>query len=259
MEERPLVGPVFSVNSPAVNPFVSPGSVAFIKTDDHLDLQWVNEMDGPASRAGEDLGEEFIARSRCEAERHPDSARAHTNLGAAFMASGHLDEAVEAFQTALKFNKLHYAAIAHLARARFLRNELAEAGRLADLLSANFSRNAVGQLLKGCIAARQGRVDDAVRDLKVAVAFDEKSALPRFLLGMVLLGVRRDREAITHLREATRLDDRSPALQRGLGVAYASRGDFPRAIKALKTSLTLDRNSEETAHALGRVPDASRR
>ncbi len=169
------------------------------------------------------------------------------------MASGHIDEAIEAFQTALKFSKLHYAALAHLARARFLRMEFAEAGQLAAVLTANFSRDAVGPLLKGCIAARLGRVEEAIHELTVAVALDEKSALPHFLLGMVLLGIKRDREAIAHLREATRLDDRSPALQRGLGVAYASQGDSAKAIRALRTSLTLDRNSSETVHALGRV------
>src|SRR3989442_7103656 len=242
-EERPSLASVFMVNSPAVNPFVMPGPVAFTKSDDHFDVEWTDERDGPSSRAAADLAHEFVSRSRRDVERHPDSPRAFTNLGAALMTAGDVDEAIKTFETALRLERFHYPALAHLARARFLRDELSAAEQLAATLREHFPLDAVASMMLGCIAVRRDRAEDAVRELTVAVKLDEKSALPHYLLGMVLLGMHRDQDAIAHLRKATRLDSRSPALQRGLGVAYASRGDLARAIRAFRTSLALDSNA----------------
>lgn len=252
-EEQPSLGPVFMVKSPAINPFVVAGPVAFVKTDNKLDLEWTRETDSPSSQAAAELAEEFVSRCKREVQRHPDSPRAFTNLGAALMTSGDVDEAIKAFQAALKLERFHYPALAHLANARLLREELSEAERLAVTLKEHFPRDSVASLMLGWIAVRQGRAVEAIREITIAAKLDEKSALPHYLLGMVLLSLHRDQDAIAHLRKATKLDSRSPALQRGLGVAYALRGDLRRAIRALRTSLALDSNAPETVHALGRV------
>ena len=252
-EEQLSSAPAFMVNSPTLNPFVTPGSVAFVKSDDHFDLKWTDERRTAPTPSAIKLADEFVARSRQDAKRHSASPRALTNLGVALMAAGEVDEAIEAFEATLKLDDRHFPALAHLARLRLLRDELPEAEQFATKLRELFPRDAVAPLLLGCIALRRGHANHAVREITAAAKLDKGSALAHYLLGMVLLGMRRNRDAIANLRKATRLDNRSPTLQRGLGVAYASCGDLARAIRSLRVSLVLDPGAPETVHALGRV------
>ena len=252
-EERPSSAPAFMVQPPTLNPFVMPGSVALIKSDDHFDLEWINERHTAPTLSAIKLVDEFVARSRKEAERHSVSPRALTNLGVALVAAGKVEEAIGAFEGTLRLDGRHYPALAHLARLRLLQDELPKAEQVATRLRELFPGDAVAPMLLGCIALRRGHADHAVREIAAAAKLDKGSALPHYLLGMVLLGMRRNRDAIAHLRKATRLDNRSPTLQRGLGVAYASCGNLTRAIRSLRTSLALDPEAAETVHALGRV------
>jgi len=61
-EARRLWHPLFMVNSPAVNPFVMPGPVTFVKSDDILISS--GRMSETARRAGRptDLAQEFVTR-----------------------------------------------------------------------------------------------------------------------------------------------------------------------------------------------------
>ena len=187
-EERPSSAPAFMVNSPTLNPFVTPAAVTFVKSVDHFDLEWTDERCTAPIQSAMELAEEFVARSRQEAERHSASPRALTNLGVALMAAGEADEAIEAFETTLRLNDQHYPALAHLARLRLVRGELPEAEQLATRLRELFPRDAVAPMMLGCIALRREHADHAVREITMASKLDESSALPRFLLGMVLLG-----------------------------------------------------------------------
>ena len=252
-EERPSSAPTFLVNSPTSNPFVAPGPVAVVESDDHFDLKWTDDRWAQPTQSAVKFAEEFVARSKREAQLHSASPRAWTNLGVALMAADRTPEAIDAFKEALRLDGNHYPALAHLARLRLVQDDLSEAERLANKLHELFPRDAVARMMLGWIALRRGHADHAIREITAASKLDAGSALPHYLLGMVLLGMRRTRDAITYLRKATRLDERSPTLQRGLGVAYASSGDLARAIRAFRTSLALDPGAPETVHALGRV------
>jgi len=252
-EELPSPAPLFRVDSPAVNPFVTPGPISFTRTDDHLGLAWDDEAIAPDNRESVRLAEDFVSQSRRDVERYPNSPRSLANLGAALMAAGREAEAVEAFGMAVAIDPANYTALAHLARVHLLRDELDAAATFAGTLRVHYPTDPVPSLILGCVAVRRGDVETAVRELKSAANADRNSTLPHYLLGMVLLGAHREREAIAQLRAAIRLDEHSPALQRGLGVAFASIGDLGRAIRAFRTSLALDPRAPETVHALGRV------
>jgi tetratricopeptide (TPR) repeat protein len=169
------------------------------------------------------------------------------------MNCGRLDEAVAAFETAVRLDPKHYAAIAHLARLKLQQDRLEEAQQLVETLGRHFPDDAVAPLISGLLAIKRDEPHAAMDYLSTAVRLDSRSPLPRWLLGMVALGLGRGRDAISHLKAAARLDSRSPALHRALGVAYATQGDSAHAIKALKTSLALDPMGSATVHALARV------
>jgi tetratricopeptide (TPR) repeat protein len=253
--ESPSRAPEFRVNSPAVNPFITPGPIAITRSheNDYFDLEWTEGDQLSPTQASASFIDDVVERSKRDAARHAQSPRAWTNLGSALMGAGQIDEAVGAFERALALDSSHYPAAAHLARVKFLQGELDEAWDRALALGKQFPDDAVAPMMLAGVAVRRGQFDLAIEQLTLATTLDAKSPLPPYLLGMVLLGLRRVREAIARLKAAVRLDSRSPVLQRGLGVGYAASGDLSRAIRAFKTSLALDPNASETAHALGRV------
>ena len=252
-EERGSSEPAFRVNSPTLNPFVVPGPVAIVESEDHFDLEWIDEGDVTPTASATQVAEEFVARSSREAQLHSSSPRAWTNLGVALLTAHRGPEAMQAFGEALARDPNHYAALAHLARLRLVQDDLSEAERLATILRERFPRDAVARMMLGWVALRRGNADQAIQDITVAAKLDPGSALPNYLLGMVFLGTQRTRDAVAYLRKATRLDERSPTLQRGLGVAYAASGELSRAVRALRISVALDPGAPESVHALGRI------
>ena len=69
-EQQPSSAPAFMVDSPTLNPFVAPRSVILVKSAGHFDLEWADEQRTALMPSAIELAEEFVARSRQEAERH---------------------------------------------------------------------------------------------------------------------------------------------------------------------------------------------
>ena len=69
---------------------------------------------------------EFLARSRRDVARFPNSARTRSNLGIALMNQGMLDEATREFEAALSLDAHHYVAGSNLAKIRMTQNKLDE-------------------------------------------------------------------------------------------------------------------------------------
>ena len=253
MEDLPSDEPEFRVNSPASNLFIMAGPIDVVKSDDRIDLAWREPDYQARTLEGENFLADAIARSKRDVDKHPGSPRVRTNFGVALMNADQVDKAIVEFESALTIDPSHYAALAHLVTARFRRGEVDQAERLATSLRQQFPTDTVGPIMLACIVMRHGQSERAVAALEDAVRLDQKSPLPRYLLGMVLMTRHQESKAIAHLKAATRLDPHSPVFQRGLGVVYAVHGDLTRAMRAFKTSLALDPYAVETVCGLAKI------
>ena len=253
MEDLPSSEPEFRVNSPASSPFIATGPIDVVKSDKNINFAWGEPDYQTRTQEGERFLEDAVARSKRDVDKHPDSPRARTNFGVALMNAEQLDRAVVEFESALKIDPSHYAALAHLMTLRFRRAEVDQAESLAASLRQQFPTDTVGPIMLACIAMRHGQSQRAVVQLEDAVRLDQKSPLPRYLLGMASMARQQERKAIAHLKAATRLDPHSPVFQRGLGVVYAVHGDLKRAVRAFKTSLALDPNAVESVCGLAKI------
>lgn len=253
MEDLPSDEPEFRVNSPASDIFIAAGPIDFLKSDDNIHLKWREPSYQMRSQEADNFLDAAVDRSRRDVDKHPESPRARTNLGVALMNADHVDEAIDEFETALRLDPSHYAALAHLVTARLRQGEFNQAEHLAGSLRQKFPADPVGPIMLACIAVRHGQPERAIAELEDAVRLDQKSPLSRYMLGMVLMECHQERKAIAQLKAAARLDQRSPVLQRGLGVAYAVHGDLKRAVRAFKTSLALDPYAVESVCGLAKI------
>jgi tetratricopeptide (TPR) repeat protein len=203
-------------------------------------VEWLTEV---SEQAAFDLGAAFlkdaVARSLEDVERHPESARSHTNLAQAFWQAGDMNAAAEHCRIAIEKGPESYVARLLLARVREVQGRLADANALYEEL--HLKRPDDIPPLMGLAHAAIRRSDFArARDLLLRVIeLDSEATVPRFNLGMVLLRMGRPNDAIGHLKQAARSDVRSPILHHALGLAYWSQGSRRRAEQQFRSALHL--------------------
>lgn len=238
---------------PPNNPLVAASGLSLLKKDDEVTIEWDEEKPVPTGDLLTKVREEFVSRSRKDVARHPNSARVHTNLGIALMNQGKLDEAVKEFEAALSIDPRYYVAGITLAKIMVEQDKLDDAERLYSELQKAFPDDSAPTLSLAFIAMKKLDFERAERLFRRAIVLVEDAVLPKYLLAIVLLRLRRNREAIALLKASVRSEVRSPALYQALGVAYAMAGDQARAELNFRTALTLAPTMGEAVHGLARI------
>lgn len=254
VQELSAPDPDFRLEPVTQVPFVVPQSIEVFRANGDAEINWAP----PAAFAGAENAREVLERivtsSQREVERHPSSARTRINLGVALMNAGRLDDAQREFERARQLDSTSGSALAHLSRIGLLKHQPVVAMALARALSDLEPSNLLGPLLVASAAVMQGIPSDAIVALTDAVRKSPKNSfVADYLLGVVLIGEKRIRESIRHLRAAARNNPRSAAVQHALGIAHSLQGNWKLAVRSFREALTLAPKRRETVLALGRV------
>jgi Flp pilus assembly protein TadD len=113
------------------------------------------------------------------------------------------------------------------------------------------ARAADARRLEREVAEREARAQ--VDGYRLLVGAQPRVALHRVTLGTLLLGLGRRDEAIGELRRAVAIDGSLALAHYGLGVAAQRAGRLDEAGRALERALALEPRYAEAAHALGHV------
>lgn len=238
---------------PSSNPLVAAAGLSLFKKDAGVSIEWDEEKPALTDDLLVRVRQEFVSRSQRDVAKHPNSARAHTNLGITLMNQGQLEEAIKEFGVALSSNPRYYVAGITLAKIMVEQDRFDEAERLYSELQEAFPNDAAPVLSLALIAMRKFDFEKAERLFRRAIVLVEGAVLPKYLLAIVLVRLGRNREAISLLKASVRSEVRSPALYQALGVAYAMAGDKARAELNFGTALTLAPTMREAVHGLARV------
>src|SRR5712691_7349503 len=117
----------YRVEVPATNPLMPSAPVSLVKEKEGISLKWDGTEAVDAEGIGQKLVSELLIRSREHVQRYPRSARAHTNLGLAYMNAGQLSDAVAMFQRALELDPTNYVAGTNLAKVFTWQGKFSEA------------------------------------------------------------------------------------------------------------------------------------
>lgn len=240
----------FLLQPPLNNPFLSSGAIALTRLKDGIEIEVAPRSNEIST---DDVLEGIIARVRRDVERHPESARAHSNLGLALLSRGDATGATREFEIALEHEPGDYVAAVNLARAKLSVGDIGSAETLYQNTLTHFPDDVSSLMNLAFIRMRRDDFGSAARLLKDVVALNEKAPLPRYHLAMALLKLGRANEAISQLKIAARSDVRSPELHHALGVAYTIGGQLKHAAKAFKTALTLAPSLVAAVHGLAGV------
>jgi TonB family protein len=94
--------------------------------------------------------------------------------------------------------------------------------------------------LLGLLFLRQGRLEDAARELDAAKKISFRETEARTELGFVLLRLGREEEALVELRDVLRIDRRAPRAYVGIGMILAKRARTGEAITAFQNAIQVD-------------------
>lgn len=243
----------FLLQPPLNNPFLSAEAIAITRLKDGAGVEVEVAPRSYGDISTDDVQGRIIAQTRRDVERHPTSARAHTNLGLALLNWGDATGAMREFEVALEHEPNSYIAAINLARAKMGEGDIDSAEMLYEKTLKHFPNDPSSLMSLAFIRMRRDDFAGAARLLKGAVAQNEKAPLPRYHLAMALLKLGKANEAIAQLKHAARTDVRSPELHHALGVAYTIGGQPKRAARAFKTALALAPNLVDAIHGLATV------
>jgi tetratricopeptide (TPR) repeat protein len=157
-------------------------------------------------------------------ELDPRSMKAWDNLGLDYDALGRFDEAVHAFEEAIRLN------------------------------DEQKTKSPWPSLNLGLLLTRLDRLDEAEARFRGSLACDPAFSLAHYHLGLVLEKKGRLREAVAELEEAARLDPASAEAQYALARLYRRGGDKEKADRALQRFEQIKKERDEKRGQAGLAP-----
>jgi tetratricopeptide (TPR) repeat protein len=98
---------------------------------------------------------------------------------------------------------------------------------------------------------KSGKIEDAIKALKQAIAAREDYAAAHFSIGILYRQRKDNDKAIQHLERATRIDGKNAQAFYSLGLAYHQAGRADDGEKALRTAAKLAPKDDQIQSALG--------
>ncbi len=203
---------------------------------------------------------EAIATLRSALEQWPDDSLILTNLGSALADRGDIERAVETLQRACECAPQTPAAWFNLGKLLDHQGWPEKADGALEHACALAPRNAAARILHGGVLKSLGRIDEAARQFRAALAVDSRAVgawvglinLKTVELEPVEIGRIDALAADTTLSEADRV-----ALDFARGQLFERRGDFEQAVRVLgNANATMRRLYPWDADAFSRNVDA---
>ena len=184
------------------------------------------------------------------AEKSPNKARPHNNLGLALAQKGKLKEAVEHYSKALNIKPGYVEVLNNLGLA------LSEQGRLEEAISyyskaLEINPDFVGPHYNlGLALAKQGKLERAISHFSRAVKIKPDFAEAHNNLGVALDEQGKLEEAISHYSDALEIKPDNIDVLNNLGTALARQGKLEEAISHFSRAVKINPNSNISRHNL---------
>ncbi|MFQ5655947.1 MAG: tetratricopeptide repeat protein [Candidatus Methylomirabilales bacterium] len=193
-------------------------------------------------------------------ELDPSDPNYHNALGMALMLSGQLDDAMKAFEEALRTENRFSEAKNNLAGAYLFKGDVQKARTLyLEVLKDPFYPTPHFIYLNlAKINEREGKFEEAIQEYKRALDIRSDYEEAHNSLGLLYLRMGKMDLAIEELSEATRLSPNTVDYHRNLGTAYLQAGKRKRAQKEFEKVLQLEPNGRSADYARRMLEEVKR-
>jgi len=186
-------------------------------------------------------------------EHNSQAWPAYNNLGYALYRAGHVPEAVEQFEQALKINPNYDEAHNNLGNARMQTDRVSEAIEQYEQALKIKPGYAEAHYNLGIALQKIGQTSEAIEQYEQALKNKPDDADAHNNLGIALHQVGRTSEAIEQFEQASKINPTYLEAHYNLGRALASAGRFPEAIVQFKAVLQIDPDLMQVQYALAQA------
>ena len=176
---------------------------------------------------------------------------AHDGLGQFLLDHGHLDEAIDQFQIALKIDPKYPVARTNLGIALSKKGRVDEAITQLQTVLQHFPDDAIAHLNLGTALAKKGDPQSAIAEFEKTLSIQSHYPSAHYNLGMALDDSRQIDEAIAHYQEAVKEDPRFAEAYYLLGNDLFRRSRIDDAIAAYKRALQSHPGYPEVENNIG--------
>jgi predicted Zn-dependent protease len=212
----------------------------------------VSYADAEAAYAGRNYDEAvdlFAAYTRSS----PDNPWGHYMYGLSAWKAGDNEQAIAAFDEALRLDPQHRKSLLNSARALLETGRPREALERVEHALSLEPLSGEGLRLLGRARYELKQIPEAIDAYQQAVALDERDAWAMNNLGLIYIQQDRSDIALPILARAVELRSNSPVFQNNLGTALERTGHFAAAGKAYEAVLAADSTYGKAAASLQRV------
>lgn len=161
-------------------------------------------------------------------------------LGQALIEKGLLDEAIAELSNATASDPSNADVVVTLSRAQFAKKDLRAAGRTLESAVARGLENAKIYAALAEVYEADGHYENAIPAMRFAISRDPQNEVYHFRYGLLLTDSHAPAAGIVRLNEALKQFPNSARLWLALGIAQFTYGQNVEAENSFKRSLTLD-------------------
>jgi Flp pilus assembly protein TadD len=177
----------------------------------------------------------------------------HDGYGCVLLEKGLVDEAIAEFERALAKDRRYAPAYRNLWYA-YTRKGLHDEALAAIEKAVELNpRNARAQGNLGLSYFRKGRIDEAETAFRQSLALDSRNYESLANLAMIALRRERPEEAVPLLRRALELEPNDPKCHFNLGLAFERTGQTQSAVASYQQALKLNPDMAAARRALKRI------
>jgi len=252
-DKRPVTTTITS--SSATVPTVDSGSTgtpAETATTAATATTAVSYADAEAAYTGRNYDEAvdlFAAYTRSS----PDNPWGHYMHGLSSWKAGDPEQAIAAFDEALRLDPQHRKSLLNSARVLLETARPREALERIERAMAIEPLSGEGLRMLGRARYELKQVPEAIDAYQRAIALDERDGWAMNNLGLIYIQQDRSDAALPILARAVELRSDSPVFQNNLGTALEGTGHFAAAGKAYEAALAADSTYGKAAASLARV------
>ena len=161
-------------------------------------------------------------------------------LGQALMEKGLLDEAIAELSTAVALEPTNTDAVVSLSRVQMLKKDLHAAGHTLESAVARGADSAKIYAALADVYEADGHFENAIPAMRLAVLRDPQNEVYHFRYGLLLTDSHAPGAGIVRLQEALKQFPNSTRLWVALGIAQLAYGQNAEAENSFRRSLALD-------------------
>lgn len=194
---------------------------------------------------------ERAVRSTSDAQVSRALVITHLKLGQVLIEKGALDEAITELSSALASNPTNAEIVVSLSRAQFLKKDLRAAGRTLESAVARGLDDAKIYAALAEVYEADGHFENAIPAMRLAIQNDPQNEAYHFRYGLLLTDSHAPAAGIVRLQEALKQFPNSARLWLALGIAQLTYGQNAEAENSFNRSLALDATAVPALAYLG--------